>query len=421
MMTSTRTTDSRPLIILVGSGYHLYREYLLSSVAEAARVWLFTTAEPTWEVRYIVGHTVVDTLDSWAMIAAANELTDRIQVSGVLCWDEVRMVRSAELAQALGLPGGQPDAVGRCRDKHLTRRALDAAEVPQARSRAVSDVAAARQAALEFGYPVVLKPRALGASFGVVKVQSDDELEAGYRQAREATEDGVPHYEVGVLVEEFLAGPEISVDSAVVDGVLAPLFVARKVTGFPPYCEEVGHVVDAADPLLTDPAVLRVLERAHDAVGFVNGITHTEVMLTAAGPKIVEINARLGGDLIPFVASVANGIDIGRVAVQVTLGEYPDVPLPRSRVAAVRFFYPPADLTVAEVEIDETALPTAVDTAGVLASAGQRLELPPVGHVTSRYAYVVVAGESADLCAEAAESASAAITLRTADDLAITR
>src|SRR5215218_2297377 len=89
-----------PLIILVSSGYHLYREYLLKAVAGAARVWLFVDTEPTWERRYVAGHTVVDTLDPAAMIEAARAVTARTAVHGVLCWDEVRMVQSAELAKA---------------------------------------------------------------------------------------------------------------------------------------------------------------------------------------------------------------------------------------------------------------------------------------------------------------------------------
>src|ERR1035438_7953405 len=108
------TAETRPLIILVTSGYHLYREYLLKLVAGAARVWLLADAEPEWERPYIAGHTVVDTLDPAAMIEAARAVSAGTPVQGVLCWDEVRMVQSAQVAQALGLPGGDPEVLGRC-------------------------------------------------------------------------------------------------------------------------------------------------------------------------------------------------------------------------------------------------------------------------------------------------------------------
>jgi hypothetical protein len=56
--------DARPLIVLVRSGYRLYRACLLRLVASAARVWFFADAPPGWEHPYIVGHTVVDSSTS---------------------------------------------------------------------------------------------------------------------------------------------------------------------------------------------------------------------------------------------------------------------------------------------------------------------------------------------------------------------
>lgn len=410
-MTMNNATEETglPLIILVSSGYHLYREYLLDQVAKAARVWLFLSAEPTWEHRYIVGSTVVDTLDPKAMIAAARDIPG--VVSGVLCWDEVRMVQTAELQEALGLPGATPEAVTRCRDKHQTRAALAAAGVAQPASVLVSDAAEAARAAERIGYPVICKPRALGASIGVNGVDSPGGIAAGYAEARGAFEDGVPHYDEGVLVEEYVSGEEISIDCAVADGTVTPLFLARKISGYPPYFEETGHSVDAADPLLTDPALLDLLDGAHRAVGYDRGVTHTEVRLTSSGPKIIEINSRLGGDLIPRVAFVASGIDAGAAAVRVAVGGRP-AKAPGGRVAAVYFLYPEQDCTVGEVTVDRDELPAEVCELGLLAAPGQELLLPPAGHVTSRYAFVIVAADDLQGCQAAGERAAAAVRLR---------
>lgn len=404
-------TETRPLILLVTSGYHLYREYLVAMLARAARIWLFDDAPPTWQIRYIVGHTVVDTLDADAMIAAARAVAANTPIDGVVCWDEIKMVLTAEVAAALELPGGDPDAVGRCRDKHETRRALAAAGVGQATSILVSSLAEARVAAERIGYPVVLKPRALGASFGVQLVRTSHELDAGFAHARTAHEDGVPYFEQGVLVEEFLEGPEISVDSAVQDGVLTPLFVARKVCGFPPYFEETGHSVVADDPLLRDARLLALLQDAHRAVDYRDGITHTEVKLTARGPRIIEINARLGGDFIPHVGFLATGIDPGQVAVDVASGVPARVQPSLSRAAAIRFLYPPHDVVAARVEVDEAQLPPAVHSVVALATAGQELLLPPGGNVTCRYAAAIAVADSVLACEAALDAASRAARL----------
>src|SRR5262249_23655739 len=152
-----------------------------------------------------------ETIDAAEMVTAARAVAAGQPIHGVLTWDEARILQGAKVAAALGLPGGDPEMVMRCRDKHLTRQALDAAGVPQARSVLVTNLDEALAAAGRIGYPVVLKPRALAASLGVVRVDNPDELLARYDFAHDTTVPGAWRYDVVVLVEEYLTGPEISV------------------------------------------------------------------------------------------------------------------------------------------------------------------------------------------------------------------
>lgn len=405
----------KPLVILHSSGVHLYREYLLRSIARHARVWLLAEHQPTWESPYIVGNTVVDFLDTAQVVAAGHAVASAESVSGVIGWDEIQMVTTAELANSLGVSSASVDAVHRCRDKHETRRALNAAGVGQPKSGVAVTLAEAEALATSFGYPVVAKPRRFGSSIGVSRADSPEQLRAAFEGALYAIGEGVPDRGVGVLIEECVAGFEVSVDSAIVDGVLRPLFVARKRLGFEPYCEEVGHSVDAGDPLLTDAGLVDLLQRAHQAVGYHNGITHTEVMITADGPKVIEINARLGGDLIPYVASVAMGLDIGAVMTDVAFGRQPVLPSQGSAVAHVDFFYPDSDLQVEDLIVADGELPAGVVRLAPLARAGQVLKLPPAGHVVSRYGYVVTRGTSHAECKQSADRARSLITLLTGD------
>jgi biotin carboxylase len=395
-------------LLLVSAGAQAYREYSLRSLAAAYDVWLFGDREPGWERPYLAGHAVLDTTDPAAMLAAAADLG----CAGVLTWDDTRAVAAAEVATALGLPTSPPAAVLCCRDKHRTRTALAAAGVPQARSALVTTVAAARAAAAELGYPVVLKPRALNASIGVVRVDAPDQLARRFRLARTAVAAGVTELPPGdVLVEEYLEGPEISVDAGWRAGRPALAFVARKQCGFPPYFEEVGHVVDAADPLAGDPRLREVVAAAHAAVGFTTGWTHTEVRLTAGGPKIVEINPRLGGDRIPDVAGLAFGVDAALAAAAVACGQPVAAEPTRRRVAAIRFLYPPEDCIVRAVRVHADRLPAGVAAAVPLALPGQQLRLPPAGHVSGRYALVTAAGETGPGCLADLDAAAAAIDL----------
>jgi biotin carboxylase len=402
-------------VLVIGTGGRAYREYLLAAIGAQHDVHLVLGAEPTWEPEHVSGWTVLDLADTVgadAMIAAARALDP--PPDGVLSWDEARVLQVAKVAAALGLPGGDPAAVLRCRDKLRTREALAASAVPQPRWELAGSVADALAAAGRIGYPVVLKPRAMAASLGVVRVDGPDELTRRFGFARDTTVPGAWRYDA-VLVEELLTGPEISVDCAVHGGRVHPLCVARKEVGYPPYFEEVGHLVDAADPLLADPELLAVVQDAHTALGYADGMTHTELKLTPAGPKLVEVNARLGGDLIPYLGLRATGVDPGLAAAAVACGQPPALAADRKLVGAVRFFYPDRDGTVVEsVDFDPAALPPAVDRAVPLAGPGDVVSPPPKGTLFGRIAFATAVAATAEECRAALAGAAAALRVRVA-------
>ncbi|ADB31995.1 phosphoribosylglycinamide synthetase [Kribbella flavida DSM 17836] len=404
-------TTERPHLLVVATGMRLFREYILRSIAPQYRIHMFLHAEPTWEKEYIEAWTVLDsTLDADALVAAAQKLHAEQPIDGVLCWDEARILQTAHVAAALGLPGGDVEMVNRCRDKHLTRTALAEHGVPQPESVLVDTVDEALVTAEKLGYPVILKPRALAASLGVVKVNSADELRANWAFAHDTTVPEAPHYDVKVLVEEFADGYEISIDSAVLSGQVTPFCLARKEIGYPPYAEEIGHFVDAADPLLADEQLFQVLVDAHAAIAFTDGVTHTEIMMTADGPKVIEINARIGGDMIPYLGLQATGADPGLAAAAVATGRTPELVPDRTMVGGVRFFYVDENDTVLDsVEFDPTDLPGTIDQLVPLMEAGQTTSPPPVGTLWGRIAYATVVATSLDDCRAGLDAAEKAL------------
>jgi biotin carboxylase len=405
---------SQPLLVIIATGGREYREYLLKSIGAEYRVHLLVGAEPTWEREYIESWSV---LDSMGDTVGADEMVDAVRaipenVDGVLTWDEARVLQAAKVAAALGLPGGDPDMVLRCRDKHLTRRALAAVGVPQPQSVLVTGADEALAVAKEIGYPVVLKPRALAASLGVIRVDTPDDLAAQFAFARDTTVPGAWEYDDVVLVEEYLTGPEISVDSAVHRGDVLPMFLARKEVGYAPYFEEVGHVVDAADPLLTDDTILKVVRDTHTALGFTDGMTHTELKLTPRGPKVIEVNARLGGDMIPYLGLRATGMDPGLAAAAVACGRRPAPVADRRLVGAVRFFYvPKEDMTIESIGFERVDMPAAIDLLVVRAKPGEVMSPPPKGSTFGRIAFATAVAETVDECREALDAAERALTV----------
>ncbi|MEU3400512.1 ATP-grasp domain-containing protein [Streptomyces filamentosus] len=400
-----------PVLLLIGSGDRRYREYIVAAVSRHFRLWLLDAHEPSWQLPYVEGSSLLDTKDVDALRAEAERIVRRLPVAGVFTYDESLVHAAALLAEALGLPGSAPDAVLACRDKATTRARLTAAGVPQPACTPVSTAAEARAAADATGYPVVVKARGLAGSLGVVRADHGDAVEAAFAAAGSADWPGVPRYEADVLVEEYLTGPEISVDAVVVDGVCTPLVVARKQVGMDPYFEETGHTVDAADPLLRDAGLLEQLQHVHKALGFEHGATHTEFKLTPKGPRLVEINARLGGDFIPLIGMLATGTDPAVAAASVAAGLTPDTAPKTRKTAAIRFLYPEHDCEAVEVTVRSDLFGPTVHSAVATAGPGTRLALPPKAYM-NRYGYVIAVGEEHAQVTADADAAPTLIELR---------
>jgi biotin carboxylase len=394
-MGSVERYGDKPLLLLVGSSARRSREFILQSVTAGYRLWLLQPAEVSWEAPYVVGNTVVDNMDAAKLVAAAQQVAAEHAVAGVFCYDEGLVWPSASVSQALGLPGNAPEAIAACRDKNATRVALERACVPQPISIGVHSLDEALAAADKIGLPVVLKPRGLAGSMGVMLARTVAEVSAAYRAATAVSYPGVPVFEMSVLVEEYVDGPEISIETALFAGECVPLAVARKQVGFAPFFEELGHVVDGGDPLLADPVLRAALRDSHAALGFHTGVTHTEFRLGPSGPRLLEVNARVGGDMIPYLGHLATGVDIARVAADIAAGRTPDTEVRRRGAAAVVFLYPEHDLEVERITIHEDRFTAHVHSATALVDPGAVLRLPPRGYI-ARYGRLITLADSAE-------------------------
>ncbi|WP_165945731.1 ATP-grasp domain-containing protein [Micromonospora sp. KC606] len=376
-------------------------------------LWLLAPDLPTWQSKYLVGSTKVDTRDSNALIEAAREVSSTYApVRGVFCYDESRILPAAVAAEALGLPGHPAAAIEACRDKHAGRVLMAKAGVDQPVSIAVASLEEARKAAAQVGYPLVIKPRALSASIGVSLVRDPAELDAAYRKSRSAFVSELPPCpQPNVLVEEFVTGTPISVDAACHNGVVTPLVLAHNETGYPPYFEELAHIVRADDPLLTDPRVLETLQDSHAALGLTEGITHTELRVSERGALVIEVNARIGGDLIPYGGLLARQVDVGLIAADLAVGVEPDLSAQGQNTAAIRFLYPPYDMEVTSIKVDRSQVPDGVTMLETMVSPGQKLLLPPNDNVNCRTAVVVAVGEDEANALERLCRASAAVVV----------
>jgi biotin carboxylase len=214
-------------------------------------------------------------------------------------------------------------------------------------------------------------------------------------------------------VEEYLDGPEISIDSVVHYGKVHPLVLARKQTGLFPYFEETGHCVTADDPLLSDVALLDQLQAIHDAISVDQLVTHTEFRLTPDGPRLVEINPRLGGDFIPKLGYLASGINLPLVGAMIAAGDATELISPiQNRTAGVRFLYPSCDCIARTAKLSSSGWPPELVDIVLTVIPGQKLLLPPRGYL-SRYAYAMAVADTPAIVATALSTADQYVDLVT--------
>jgi biotin carboxylase len=249
----------------------------------------------------------------------------------VLTLTEPGLLPAAVLNAELGLGGNSVQTVRLLKDKALMRDLLTSIGLSPIRHRVVGSP----EELMEFlgalaGIPAVIKPLDSGGSNGVAMVVTAQDVPPAWRRVEESGR-------AVMLAEEYLDGPEISVEAFTHDGRHTIVALTDKFLG--PGFIEVGHAVPAD---LSEPVRRQVCELTTallDAVGLVEGPTHTEIKLTSRGPRIVESQNRTGGDYIPDLVQFVYGVDLQRLAVGVPLGLmawHPDVPA-ASGGAAVRF------------------------------------------------------------------------------------
>ena len=403
--------SDRPVALVVAAAdmeAEAYRGYCLESVAAAYDVVLITSEEPSWEVPFIRDCLVVpDPTDQAALSAAGRALAERYDLAGVFTWTEWYLIPVARLARQLGLSTSAPEVMQACRNKATARSLFARHGVPSAASLSVRSGEEAQAAAERIGYPVVLKPAAHAGSIGVIRVDHRDQLPAAYDFAARAA--GVGTQNASVLVEEYLDGPEVSVECVTYGGETTVVAVTRKTVSAPPFFEELAHSVDASDPLLD--VVAPVARAAIGVLGISDGVSHVEMRLVDGRPRLVEVNARLAGDMIGHLVRLATGIDLPRAAADIACDRAPDLTPTRSSAAAIHLIYPETSGTLTDLRYDGPRLPW-LERISFQRSVGDRLLLPPQGDLFSaRIGFLITTGASTEDVRQRGQEALRALTL----------
>ncbi len=120
---------------------------------------------------------------------------------------------------------------------------------------------------------------------------------------------------------------------------------------------------------------------------------------------IIEVNARLGGDMIPHIGQLATGVDPGHVAADVARGDRPCLVASRRQVSGIRFLYPPVDCRVVRVSLPMAGTPAGLVRAQPMAAPGEAVYLPPRAHL-GRYAFLIACTSEPAACEQCLDEAA---------------
>ncbi len=381
---AVKVSESLPLMV-VGYGPRCVSVVELTRVTGALCdvTWLIDESIPEMsEMSRLLGRfgSVVN-IDGLSENQIANAVSSFRRPDALMTFLDKGMATFASVAGILGVPFHSVDTARALTDKAYQRERLAAAGIDYTHCQVISPEEIAQghvSPDADLGWPVVLKPRSSQGSYYTFLANEGAHLDSlvrliGADCPEMILESYIPDdptrerepYAAYVSVESIAAHDQIH---------------HLAVTGRFPLAEnfrETGFFLPAD---LTSREEAEVLELAASAITALNvrtGSLHTEIKFTADGPRVVEVNGRVGGG-VPEMLFRAAGIDLLDMTLRVALGEEVAITgsVPTNKIG-YRFFLqpPPVSAMVSNIErLDVLSNYPGVDSISVHQRPGAELD-----------------------------------------------
>ncbi len=296
------------------------------------------------------------------------EIARRIRPSGVVSIaSDLAMPTVTHIAGELGLIANSRECTEMTTDKLLMRQALNVEGIPCPQF-ALYEPATFSEFTGHF--PVILKPTDRSGSRGVTRVDSPEAVPAAAARARSESFSG------RVIVEEFLSGREISVETISWRGRHHHLACTDKETTGAPFFVEIGQHQPADLSFDLEAKVVTLVNAALTALRVEFGASHTEILITPDERLfIIEVAARMGGDQIGArLVELSTGYDFVEGVLLVALGEFRVPAKPLEKHAGIYYLTPPGGKVVSV--LDHTSAHPEVVAHEVFVGPGDEVDAP---------------------------------------------
>ncbi|MDR1301963.1 MAG: ATP-grasp domain-containing protein [Treponema sp.] len=259
----------------------------------------------------------IDLKDKERIAALGASLKAQGGLGGIMTAGTDFSTTVAWVAAQLGLPGISYEAALNASDKERMRGCFQAAGLPSP-AFVVVDAVPDSGFFPSLGYPLVVKPVDNMGARGCRRVDGPEMLGAAVTDALKFSRTN------RVILEAYMEGPEFSVDALVYQGEITICGLADRHIFFPPYFIEMGHTMPTALNPAAAEILLAVFRAGIRALGITNGAAKGDIKLTAQGPMIGEIAARLsGGYMSGWTYPYSSGVEVTRGAILIALGKAP--------------------------------------------------------------------------------------------------
>ena len=344
---------------------------------------------------------VISTIDSEKILEAAK----KHNIDGIMTLASDMPMRSvAIVAKEMGLVGITEQTALNATNKAEMRQCLKESGVPIPQFFRVSSKEEYEEAIDYFKtskLKCIVKPADNSGSRGVDLLSdlSDEELiSRAYEYSKSYSRGG------DIVVEEYMEGPEVSVETLSVDGECHIIQITAKLTTGAPYFVEMGHSEPSAQPEDIKVRISEVASAAVKAIGIENGPSHTEIKVTKDGPKIVELGARLGGDNITtHLVPLSTGVDMVECCIKIALGEKPDLERKCELGSAIRYFKTEKGIITNIIGIEDAKKLYGVMQVSIVHGIGEKVS--EIKNSIDRIGFVIAQGENAVNAVEICEDA----------------
>lgn len=326
--------------------------------------------------------------------AAITDVARRFRPDGIMTLATDMPMRSVAAATtALGLPGITMETAVKTTDKGEMIRTFKEHGVESPWYYVVENNVQLQKIQDNLTYPCIIKPTDNAGSRGVMLVEGPTQLGSAYNYSQGQSRCGT------VIIEEYMQGQEVSVEVIAADKNISILAVTDKITTGSPYFVEMGHTQQS---LLPDEAICQIRDlaiRAVRAVGIDNGPAHVEIMLTATGPKMIELGARMGGDCITtHLVPLSTGIDMIKATIDISLGLRPDITPKCDMGSAIRYIHAEPGRVESIYGVEQALMIPGIKDVVMQIAPGDII--PEIRSSIDRVGFVIAQGRSAEDAAE---------------------